>query len=212
MRSDQERWDKKYKGKRFALGTEANPFLRKHIRLLPKGKALDIAAGEGKNAVFLAHRGFDVEAVDISKFALRKARKLAKESGVRIRTLQADLDDYPLEEGRYDLITDFYFLDRRLIPRIKRGLKRGGRVVFETFLKDERSLSHDGPKNPRYLLKPNELLTLFRGFRILFYREGIFREGGTRKAIASLIAEKTKISPPRAQRTLRSLRPLRCIS
>ncbi len=190
MRSDQERWDEKYKGKRLILGTEANPFLRKHIRLLPKGKALDLATGEGKNAVFLAHHGFNVEAVDISKFGLRKARNLAKESGVRIRTLQADLDQYPLEEGRYDLITDFYFLDRRLIPRIKRGLKKGGRVVFETYLKEQMSLSNEGPKNPRYLLKPNELLTLFRGFRILFYREGIFREGGTRKAVASLIAEK----------------------
>jgi SAM-dependent methyltransferase len=194
LRSDQERWDEKYKEKRFVLGTEANPFLRKHIRLLPKGKALDIATGEGKNAVFLAHHGFDVEAADISEFGLRKARKLAKETGVRIRTLQADLDHYPLEEGRYDLITDFYFLDRRLIPRIKRGLKKGGRVVFETYLKEQMSLSKDAPKNPRYLLKPNELLTLFRGFRILFYREGIFREGGTRKAVASLIAEKVKPS------------------
>ena len=209
MRSDQERWDKKYKGKRFALGTEANPFLRKHIHLLPKGKALDIAAGEGKNAVFLAHHGFDVEAVDISKFALKKARKLAKENGVKIRTFQADLDHYPIEGGRYDLITDFYFLDRRLIPRIKRGLKKGGRAVFETYLKEEKSLSNDGPKNPRYLLKPNELLTLFRGFRILFYREGIFKEGGSRKAIASLIAEKVKTSPQGSQRTQSSLRPRR---
>jgi len=206
LRSDQERWDKKYKGKRVDSGTEANPFLRKHIHLLPKGKALDIAAGEGKNAVFLAHRGFDVEAVDISKFALRKARKLAKESGVRIRTLQADFDHYPLEEGRYDLIINFYFLDRHLIPKIKRGLKRGGKVVFETFLKEQMSLSNDGPKNPRYLLKPNELLTLFREFRILFYREGIFKEGGTKKAVASLIAEKVRISPQRSQRTQRSLR------
>lgn len=190
MRSDQERWDEKYRGKGLVLGTEINPFLRKHIRLLPKGKALDIATGEGKNAVFLAHHGFDVEAVDISKFGLRKAQKLAKENGVRIRTLHADLDHYQLEEGRYDLITDFYFLDRRLIPGIKRGLKKGGRVVFETYLTEQMSLGNEGPKNPRYLLKPNELLTLFRGFRILFYREGILRESGTRKAVASLIAEK----------------------
>ena len=191
------------------LGTEANPFLRKHIHLLPKGSALDIATGEGKNAVFLAQHGFDVEAVDISKFGLKKARKLAKEKGVRIRTLHADLDHYQLEEGRYDLITDFYFLNRRLIPRIKRGLKKGGRVVFETYLREQMSLGNDAPKNPRYLLKPNELLALFRGFRILFYREGIFREGGTRKAVASLIAEKPKTSPQRSQRTQRSLRSLR---
>jgi tellurite methyltransferase len=191
LQSDKKRWDEKFRGKKYTLGTEANPFLKKHLRLLPRGRALDVATGEGKNAVFLAHHGFDVEAVDISQTGLRKARKLAKESGVEIRTVHADLDHYRLEEARYDLITDFYFLDRRLIPRIKKGLKKGGRIVFETYLMEQKFLSNEGPKNPRYLLKPNELLTLFRGLRILLYREGIFREGGTRKAVASLIAEKS---------------------
>jgi tellurite methyltransferase len=187
---DQKRWDEKFRGKKYTLGTEANPFLRKHLRLLPTGKALDLAAGEGRNAVFLAQQGFDVEAVDISKEGLSKARKLAKVKGVKIKTVPADLDHYPIEKEGYDLITDFYFLDRRLIPRIKRGLKKGGKVVFETYLTEQSSLCQEGPRNPKYLLKHNELLKLFKGFRILFYREGIFREGGKKKAIASLIAEK----------------------
>jgi SAM-dependent methyltransferase len=190
LRSDQNRWNEKFRGKDYALGTEANPFLKRHIHLLPKGKALDIATGEGKNAVFLARHGFDVEAVDISRMGLRKARKLAKAKGVKIKTFLADLDQLPIEKERYDLITDFYFLDRRLIPRIKQGLRKGGRVAFETYLREHSALGLEGPRNPKYLLKPNELLKLFRGFRILFYREGIFREGGSRKAIASLIAEK----------------------
>ena len=200
---DQKRWDEKFRRKKYALGTEANPFLRKYIRLLPRGKALDVAAGEGRNTVFLAQHGFDVEAVDISKEGLSKARKLARVKSVKIKTFPADLDHYPIAKERYDLITDFYFLDRRLIPRIKKGLKRGGRVVFETYLTEHSNICREGPRNPRYLLKPNELLTLFGGFRILFYREGIFREGGKKKAIASLIAEKTIISPQRAQRTPR---------
>ena len=190
MKADQKRWDEKFRGKKYTLGTEVNPFLRKHIRLLPRGKALDVATGEGKNAVFLARHGFDVEAVDISQKGLRKARRLAREKGVKIKTVLADLDHYPIEKERYDLITEFYFLDRRLIPRIKRGLKKGGRVAFETYLTEQSSLCREGPRNPKYLLKPNELLTLFKGFRILFYREGIFREGGKKKAVASLIAEK----------------------
>jgi SAM-dependent methyltransferase len=192
VQSDRKRWNEKFRVKKYTLGKEANPFLRRHIRLLPKGKALDIAAGEGKNAVFLAQHGFDVEAVDISKIGLRKARKLASAKGVRIKTLLADLDCYQIEKGRYDLITDFYFLNRRLIPRVKRGLKKGGRVVFETYLLEEKSLGLEGPRNPAYLLRPNELLKLFQGLRIVFYREGIFREGGSKKAIASLIAEKIK--------------------
>ena len=190
MKADQKRWDEKFRGKKYTLGRQANPFLMKHIRLLPRGKALDVATGEGRNAVFLAQHGFEVEAVDISQEGLTKARRLAREKGVKIKTALADLDHYPIAKERYDLITDFYFLDRRLIPRIKKGLKKGGRVVFETYLTEHSNISSEGPRNSKYLLKPNELLTLFKGFRILFYREGIFREGGKKKAIASLIAEK----------------------
>jgi tellurite methyltransferase len=174
----------------FAFGRKANPFLKKHLSLLPKGKALDVATGEGRNAIFLARNGFDVDAVDISKKGLRKAQKLAKEMGVKIHTVFADLDTYPIKPGRYDLIANFYFLKRSLIPKIKKGLKEGGRVIFETYILEHRNLATSGPKQARYFLKSNELLKLFKGFRILRYREGNFREGGKRKAIASLIAEK----------------------
>jgi len=190
METDQKRWDKRFGQKEFALGKEPNTFLRKHIRLLPKGKALDIAAGEGRNAVFLAQQGFEVDAVDISEKGLKKAQKLARKKGVKINTSLIDLDQYPIEKEQYDLIADFYFLKRRLIPRIKKGLKKGGKVIFETYLLEHRALGTGGPKQAKYFLKPNELLRLFKDLRILFYREGIFREGGKRRAIASLIAEK----------------------
>jgi SAM-dependent methyltransferase len=191
MKADQPRWDKRFGRKEFALGKEPNPFLKRHIHLLPKGRALDVATGEGRNAVFLAQNGFDVDAVDISQKGLKKARKLAREKGVKINTFLVDLDQYPIAKERYDLIANFYFLKRSLIPRIRKGLKKGGRVVFETYLLEHRTLGVGGPKQAKYFLKPNEPLRLFRNFRILFYREGIFREGGRRKAVASLIAEKT---------------------
>ena len=184
------RWSKKFREKGFVLEGKPNAFLKRHIHLLPPGRALDIATGEGMNAVFLAEHGSDVEAIDISQMALRKARALARFRGVKIKTVIANLDSYPIEEGHYDLITVFYFLDRRLIPGIKKGLKKGGRVIFETYLAANKSLGLRGPHNPAYLLKPNELLKLFQGWRILFYREGTFKEEGSRKAIASLIAEK----------------------
>jgi len=190
LKSDQKRWDKRFRGKEFAFGKEANLFLRRHIRLLPKGKALDIAAGEGRNAVFLAQHGFDVDAVDISEMGLRKARKLAKEMGVKIHTVLVDINTYQIGKSQYDLIANFYFLNRRLISGIKKGLKKEGRVIFETYLLEQRTLGTGGPKHAKYFLKPNELLRLFQDFRILFHREGIFKEGGRRKAIASLIAEK----------------------
>jgi tellurite methyltransferase len=192
MKLDQKRWDKRFKGKKFALGKIANSFLRGHIALLPKGKALDLAAGEGRNAVFLAQHGFQVDAVDISEIGSRKTKELAEKKEVKVRTILADLDTYPIKRGQYNLITNFYFLNRRIIPKIKKGLKKGGMVVFETYLLEHRRFHTGGPKNPKYFLKPNELLKLFKGFRIVFYREGIFQEDGKRKAVASLIAQKLK--------------------
>jgi tellurite methyltransferase len=190
LKLDRKRWDQRFKGEEFAFGKKANPFLRRHIALLPKGKALDLATGEGRNAVFLAQHGLDVDAVDISEIGLRKAQKLAREMRVKIHTFLADLDTYQIGREQYDLITNFYFLDRSLVQKMKRSLKKDGMVVFETYTLEHRRLGTGGPKDPRYFLTPNELLNLFKEFRILFYREGIFKEGGKRKAIASLIAQK----------------------
>ena len=98
MKADQKRWNDRFGRKEFAFGKEPNPFLKKHIRLLPKGKALDIASGEGRNAVFLAQHGFEVDAVDISEKGLKKARKLAREKGVKINTFLVDLDQHPIKK------------------------------------------------------------------------------------------------------------------
>ncbi len=190
MKTDKKRWDKRFGRKEFALGKEPNSFLKKHIRLLSGGRVLDIATGEGRNAIFLAQHGFEVDAVDISEKGLKKARELARKKGVKVNVLLVDLDHYQIEKERYDLIANFYFLKRRLIPEVRKGLKKGGKVIFETYLLEHRTLATGGPKQAKYFLKPNELLRFFKDFRILFYREGIFREGGRRKAVASLIAEK----------------------
>jgi len=190
LKADKKRWDQRFGKKEFALGKEPNPFLKKHIHLLSRGKALDLATGEGRNAVFLGENGFEVEAVDISEKGLKKARELAREKGVKVNAHLVDLDHYQIEKERYDLIASFYFLKRRLIPKIRKGVRKGGKIIFETYLLEHRTLAAGGPRQAKYFLKPNELLRFFKDFRILFYREGIFKEGGKRKAVASLIAEK----------------------
>jgi len=190
MKLDQERWDKRYRNEETAEGKKPNAFLKRHLGSLEKGVALDLASGEGENAVFLARAGWKVDAVDISPVGVRKARRLAKRAGVNVKFRQADLDLYAIPKEEYDLITVFYFWDRRLAPRIKKGLKKGGRIVFETYTYETILQNLEGPRQGKFLLQANELLDRFRDFRVLFYREGIFREGGRRKAIASLIAEK----------------------
>jgi tellurite methyltransferase len=157
-----------------------------NIQLLPTGRVLDVAMGNGRNAIYLAKRGFDVEGIDISLEAVRSALDQAREAGVNLKARVADLEiDYHIEKSAYDVIICFNYLQRSLITQIKDGLRVGGTVVYETFTVDQAQFGK--PTNPDYLLKHNELLNLFRDFRCLFYREGIIEE---RKALASIIAKK----------------------
>ena len=189
---DQKRWDEKHAGKR---GDEPpSPFLDEMFRegrwTIPPGSALDIATGRGWNAFFLAGRGFRVDAMDISQVALQKARKIAQAKGLAINFIEADLDHADLPEAAYDLILNFNFLQRSLIPKMKSALKLGGHIIFETYLVDQRVLGH--PSNPAYLLGHNELLDLFRDFRILCYREGKVVEGGQEAFRAGLLGQKVR--------------------
>lgn len=161
-----------------------SPFLVENVALLPRGRALDIAMGNGRNAIYLARLGFAVEGVDISPEAISRAREYARSAGVTIRAQVTDLEsDFHIPPGAYDAIICFYYLQRTLIPQIKNGLRvGGGTVVYETFIVDQAHLGK--PKNPAYLLKHNELLDLFRDLRCLRYREGMI--GGS--AVASIVA------------------------
>jgi len=169
--------------------TEPASFLVEHMWLLPVGRVLDVAMGNGRNAIYLAQHGFEVEGVDISAEAINKAFKAAQKEKVTIKAQVADLEkDYRIKPGYYDAIICFYYLQRSLILQMKEGLKRGGIIVYETFLIEQ--MQWGKPKNPDFLLRHNELLDLFRDFRVLCYREGIFEDRGDKRAIASLVAEK----------------------
>ena len=164
-----------------------SPFLVEHIDLFPKGRALDVAMGRGRNAVFLAGMGFKTEGIDISPEAVKDALDLAAAAGVPVRALVADLEKgYLFEKDAYDLIICFNYLHRPLFQTLKDALKVGGMVVYETFIVDQARFGK--PKNPDHLLNHNELLRLFREFRCLRYREGII---GDKNAIAGIIAQKT---------------------
>lgn len=131
-----------------------------------------------------------MEGVDISEVALQEARRRAAEKGLAVTFRQADLDHIELPEARYDLIVNINFLLRSLVPAIKKALKVGGRVVFETYLIDQQTIGH--PKNPAYLLGHGELLELFSDFRVFYYREGRFTEAGKEAFRAGLYGEKVQ--------------------
>jgi tellurite methyltransferase len=162
-------------------------FLVENIDLLPKGRVLDVAMGDGRNAVFLATLGFSVEGIDISPDAVKKAQESAIAAGVEIAAQVVDLErDTYIVQDSYDVIICFRYLQRSLIPYIKSGLRNGGIVVYETYTIDQARFGK--PKNPDFLLKQNELLSLFRDFHCIRYHEGIFE---TNRAVAGIIAQKT---------------------
>ena len=180
-------WDKRYG----EMGDDDPPpsrLLSELIQTLPPGRALDVAAGTGRNAIFLAQHGYHVDAVDSSPVAMEKGRELAGKAGASVNFINADLEDYTIAEDSYDLIINFNFLERSLIPSMKSGLKKGGAILFETFTVDQREIGP--PRTPAYLLARNELLSLFGDLYLTFYREGIFEDGERKKALASIVARR----------------------
>ena len=189
---DRERWDRRHAEVRATQ--EPSSFLEEIFQSdqgsIPRGKALDIATGTGRNAIFLAERGFEVVGIDISPIALAEAQRWAKEKSLVIAWQQADLEQTELSPGHYDLVLNFNYLQRSLVPQIKQTLKPGGWVIFETYLIDQQAIGH--PNNPGYLLGHNELLDLFRDFRVLYYREGQFLQSAKSAFLARLLAQKKR--------------------
>lgn len=181
---DKERWDQKYGTDEYILGKAPIAFLEANVHLLPKGKALDLAMGEGRNGVFLATQGFQVTGLDISEKGLEKARKLAAEQNVSIETKVVDLETHRLEPNAYDVILCIYYLQRDLIPQIKQALKPGGMVVIETYNVDH--LKYNVRFNPQYLIEPNEPLEWFKDFKVLRFQT--VDDG--KNAFSSILAQK----------------------
>jgi 2-polyprenyl-3-methyl-5-hydroxy-6-metoxy-1,4-benzoquinol methylase len=161
MEEDRLKWDSRYTGAGFIIGPHPAQYLADNITriesLVAGTKALDVACGEGRNSIFLARRGFAVTGLDISPEGLAKAASWAAQEGLIVTFRQADLEGYEFAE-RWDLIINFNFLMRDLIPKMVAALTPGGVIVFDTIL-DSPQLA--GSHNKAYLLQPGELRKLF---------------------------------------------------
>ena len=182
------RWDERYRHESPDAWKRPSRFLMEHVPYLPLGRALDVACGPARNAVYLAKRGFVVDAVDNSREGLEMARAFMREQRVSVNLVFADLGRYVIRPGLYDLILNFFYLDRRIMPALIDGLKVGGYLIFESFTKDNFRFMRS--KDPTHYLDPNELLGLVRGTRVLSYREGTVIEAGMVRAVARLLARK----------------------
>jgi rhodanese-related sulfurtransferase len=167
-------------------------FLIDSFHLLPKGLALDIAMGEGRNAIYLASRGFDVDGVDVDAEAVSRARIPARRLGAPIRAVVGNVEDgtYIIPIETYDVILVFNFLHRPLLTDIREGLRPGGVVIYQSYTSGQQSL---GPvESPSRLLFPGELKKTFDDWEVLRYLEGVDRQhpGGPARAVAGIVARK----------------------
>jgi len=153
---------------------EPSAFLSEMLPHLPRGAALELACGTGRDAVFLSSCGWDVTAVDVLPDALSRAREMAARyaSALRpIRWLEVDLETEVPEFARaFDLITAFRYLHRPLFARLHEWLRPGGRVLYETFTTVHRA-RYGKPSRAAHVLRPGELRELLAGFEIRHHSE-----------------------------------------
>lgn len=171
-------WDTRYAGEAFMYGTAPNDFLREQVGVLPAGgRVLCLAEGEGRNAVFLAGRGFQVTGVDGSKVGLDKAQRLAGERGVKLETIVADLRDFDLGTARWDAIVSIWChvppdLRAALHPRIAAALAPGGVFLLEHYHPRQLEYRTGGPPDAKLLVTRSELEGDFTGLTVLHAFEG----------------------------------------
>ena len=187
MKQDRTRWNRKYDEDR-EMGPPSS-LVTTFCHTAPGRLALDLAAGFGRNSLYLARQNFRVVAVDLADEAMRRLRALNEPNIVPV---QADLDSFPLPPKRFDLVLCCFFLDRRLFPFLQESLKTGGILIYESARETDQSQVNQ-PRNRNYLLRSNELLYAFAGLRVLFYEEVLEedrQEPGKLRSLARLVAQK----------------------
>jgi tellurite methyltransferase len=187
--SKTEEWNERYQHRKH-LKDRPSPLLRRIVQSLRPGRALEIACGAGRNALFLAARGWNVQAVDGSEVAIRILRERAKRRGLSIDAQCIDLESgkFSIQKGAYDLICIFFYLQRNLFPAIRNGLRKGGYAVAAIHTIEDSP--GEKPRNPAFLLQPAELAFEFQGWKILHYGEGKASDKSHRRRTAEIIAMK----------------------
>lgn len=189
--ADRLKWDERYRTGSYAARPHPTRLLRERLADLPRGRALDVACGAGRNALFLAEAGFTVDAVDVSRAGLERGARTAAERGLTINWIETDLDSPPhpgaLPNTGYALIVMVRYVNMPLIPALVDRLSEGGYFVCEQHLETTRDVA--GPSDPAFRVRPNELLAAASDLRVLFYREGLVQDPDDRPAVlAQLMA------------------------
>ncbi len=182
-------WDDRYGQPGFAYGTEPNDWLAAQAALIPKGRVLSVADGEGRNGVFLASLGHDVTSVDASPVGLAKASALAAARGVPLTTVVADLAEFEIEPIAWQGIVSIFChlpapLRRRVHAQVVRGLAPGGVFILEAYTVAQLKRGTGGPKAAELLPSLDDLRAELEGLELVHaaerereVHEGAFHDG-----------------------------------
>ena len=185
---DRDKWNQRYAEDSYR---KTNPvsLLSDWLPRIPVGKALDVACGAGRNALYLAESGFRVDAIDISAEGLKLAARQAETNGLGINWIEHDLDQPYAFDTDYNLIVVLWYVDLDLIRQLCDCLAPGGILLCEEHLRSEQEVI--GPGNPDFRVAPGALREAVSGLELLLYQENIeaIPEGG-QIASARVVARK----------------------
>ncbi len=158
--TDQAAWNQRYSGPELVWGAGPNRFVAEELAALPPGRAIDLATGEGRNAIWLAERGWQVTGVDFAAAGLARAARLAAERGVTVDWVHADLLGYVPAAGAYDLVLIAYLhLPHTSLSQVFRTAAKavapGGTLLIVGHDRDNITKGHGGPQDPDWLYSPS---------------------------------------------------------
>jgi tellurite methyltransferase len=169
-RVHQTTWEQRHRN---STPGDPEPSLIEMLPLLPRGLALDVAAGTGRNSIALARAGWRVIAADFSPAGLGALNEIARRENLPITAVVADLEEsFPSRANAFEVILNVSYLDRALIPQLKAALRPGGVILFDTFLIDEADAGGH-LRDPRFALDHYELRALLDDLELIRYREGL---------------------------------------
>ena len=192
MNPARAKWNEKYQNMPSAGEPSPPAWLTLHEEMLREtapAQATCLACGLGGDALYLAAIGFSVTALDISEIALSSLKQRADKNQLPVQTVQTDFEKSTTKLETCDLISSFYFLQKSLWPQMKRALRPGGLLIFETFSRAHLLLAEQF--NPRFTVRPGELLAAFSDFILLDQRTTIVTTSSRKKqAVVSIVAQK----------------------
>jgi SAM-dependent methyltransferase len=190
---DRNNWKKRYASGDYTPRSYPSELLKEYVEWAPDGRAIEVAAGTGRNALFLAEAGYEVDAIDISEPALVEGKRTADERDLDVNWICVDAADYEFPRETYAVAVVSFYHDPALVSNLIDTLEPGGLLFYEHHVRTGEDVER-GPSD-EYRYRPNELLRYALGLTVLDYSESIreFNSGdraGTTGAIASLVAQK----------------------